>query len=194
MSDLRNGRGTFTLLTQDCNNSNPVWSPTPSRPYASDKPAWKVASIAADGSSAGRSCGLASFHAAVLGSPDGKKLAVGCSAEDAAEDVYVLQLDGGNELRPFVSTPFSDWGARFSRDGKWIAYVSDTSGQYEVYVRPYPGPGSQWQISTGGGEEPTWSHDGREIFYRSGTKWMAAPSRRRAGSLPRRRRCYSGRT
>ena len=45
-------------------------------------------------------------------------------------------------------------------------------GRYEAYVRPYPGPGSQWQISNGGGEEPVWSHDGKEIFYRNGTKWM----------------------
>jgi serine/threonine-protein kinase len=54
-----------------------------------------------------------------------------------------------------------------------MAYISDASGQYEVYVRPYPGPGGQWQISNGGGEEPVWSHDGKEIFYRNGTKWMA---------------------
>jgi serine/threonine-protein kinase len=72
-----------------------------------------------------------------------------------------------------VDTPFSDWAAKFSPDGHWIAYTADVSGQYEVYVRPFPGPGSQWQISTGGGEEPVWSRAGKEIFYRNGTKWMA---------------------
>jgi eukaryotic-like serine/threonine-protein kinase len=71
-----------------------------------------------------------------------------------------------------VDSPFSDWGAKFSPDGHWIACTSDASGQYEVYVRPFPGPGAQWQISTGG-EEPVWSRDGKEIVYRNGTNWMA---------------------
>jgi eukaryotic-like serine/threonine-protein kinase len=107
-------------------------------------------------------------------SPDGKTLAVGCStAESGNEGVYLLSPGDNSAPRVFVDTPFSDWGAKFSPDGHWIAYTSDASGQYEVYVRPFPGPGSQWQVSTGGGEEPVWSRDGKEIFYRNGTKWMA---------------------
>ena len=61
----------------------------------------------------------------------------------------------------------------FSPDGRWLAYVSDESGRYEIYVQPYPGPNGKWQISTGGGTEPRWNPKGRELFYRSGNKMMA---------------------
>jgi len=62
---------------------------------------------------------------------------------------------------------------RFSSDGRWLAYTSDESGRYEIYVQPYPGPGGKWQISTEGGTEPAWNPNGRELFYRSGDKMMA---------------------
>jgi Tol biopolymer transport system component len=60
-----------------------------------------------------------------------------------------------------------------SPDGRWLAYVSNESGGYEVYVQPFPGPGRKWQVSTEGGTEPVWSRNGRELFYRSGRKMMA---------------------
>jgi eukaryotic-like serine/threonine-protein kinase len=53
----------------------------------------------------------------------------------------------------------------FSPDGKWLAYTSNESGQNEVYVRPFPGPGGKWQISTGGGRNPVWSRTRPELFY-----------------------------
>ena len=53
----------------------------------------------------------------------------------------------------------------FSPDGKWLAYTSNESGQTEVYVRPFPGPGGKWQISTGGGRNPVWSGTRPELFY-----------------------------
>jgi len=57
--------------------------------------------------------------------------------------------------------------AYVSPDGHWLAYMSNESGHYQVYVRPFPGPGGKWQISTGGGVFPEWSPNGREIFYRT---------------------------
>jgi len=62
---------------------------------------------------------------------------------------------------------------RFSPDGKCMAYISDESGRFEVYVQPYPGPGGKWQISTEGGVEPVWARNGRELFYRNGDQMMA---------------------
>jgi serine/threonine-protein kinase len=56
---------------------------------------------------------------------------------------------------------------RFSYDGRWVAYVSDESGRYEIYVRPFPGPGGRVRVSDDGGSEPVWSHSGRRLFYRS---------------------------
>ncbi len=54
-----------------------------------------------------------------------------------------------------------------------MAYTSDESGRYEVYVQPFPGPGGKWQISTDGGREVLWNRNGRELFYRNGSKLMA---------------------
>ena len=72
------------------------------------------------------------------------------------------------KAQPFLRTPFNESAPRFSPDGHWLAYVSDESGRYEIYVQPYPGPGGKWQISTEGGTEPVWNPNGRELFYRSG--------------------------
>lgn len=80
---------------------------------------------------------------------------------------------GDLKAQPFLRTPFTEGGPRFSPDGRWLAYVSDESGRREIYVQPYPGPGGKWQISTEGGGEPVWNRNGRELFYRSGGKMMA---------------------
>jgi hypothetical protein len=71
------------------------------------------------------------------------------------------------EPKPFVNSPFNEVEPDFSPDGRWLAYMSNESGQFEVYVRPFPGPGGKWQISTGGGSYPKWSHNGKELFYRT---------------------------
>jgi eukaryotic-like serine/threonine-protein kinase len=171
------GRGTFTRLTQSGLHGAPIWSPDGRQIAYNAVQDGKVTVMArpVDGSGGETQLWSGTLRCVPYSwSPDGKTIAVGCSSDQSGnEDVYLLSVGDKSEPRPFVQTPFSDWGAKFSPDGNWIAYTSDTSGQYEVYVRPFPGPGSQWQISTGGGEEPVWSHDGKEIFYRNGTKWMA---------------------
>jgi serine/threonine-protein kinase len=65
----------------------------------------------------------------------------------------------------------------FSPDGDWVAYRSNESGRYEIWVRPYPGPGPSHLVSTDGGETPLWSRDGTEIFYRNGQSLMSAAVR-----------------
>ena len=66
----------------------------------------------------------------------------------------------------FLKTPASEGTASFSPDGRWIAYTSDESGRFEVYVRPFQGSGGgKWQISTGGGAYSFWSRDGRELYF-----------------------------
>lgn len=77
----------------------------------------------------------------------------------------VAPLTGDRKPFPFLSTPFSEMQGVFSPDGKWVAYQSDESGRFEIYVRPFPGPGGQWQVSTGGGISPRWRADGRELYY-----------------------------
>jgi serine/threonine-protein kinase len=105
-------------------------------------------------------------------SPDGNILAYMEHTPETSLDIWMKRRD--QPPQPWLKTRFREWGAAFSRDGKYIAYVSDESGQYEIYVRPASGEGAKWQISSEGGEEPLWSKDGRELFYRTGPKWMAA--------------------
>jgi len=71
-----------------------------------------------------------------------------------------MTAGGDRKPYPFLSTPFNESEGVFSPDGKWVAYQSNESGRNEIYVRPFPGPGGQWQISTGGGTSPRWRPDG----------------------------------
>jgi Tol biopolymer transport system component len=93
------------------------------------------------------------------------------SSPGAGRDIGVLRLSD-RKVEPFLATPFNEGAPQFSPDGRWLAYVSNESGRYEIYVQPYPGPGAKSQISTDGGGEPLWNPDGRELFYRSGNKMM----------------------
>ena len=101
-------------------------------------------------------------------------------------DVWILPLGGDGEARPFLESRFEEGEARFSYDGRWIAYQSDESGQPEVYVQRFPGPGGKRQISVGGGTQPRWRRDGGELYYRRGADVMrvAVPARGETVSWP----------
>ena len=73
-----------------------------------------------------------------------------------------------------VASTFTNRLAKLSRDGKWLAYTSNVTGKMDVYVRPFPGPGGAKQVSVDGGDQPLWSRDGRELYYRDGTSLIAA--------------------
>jgi serine/threonine-protein kinase len=107
-------------------------------------------------------------------SPDGERVATVRGGPTTGLDLWVHPVTGPRAQQPFLRTPFAEAGPAFSPDGRWIAYGSDESGQSEIYVRPYPGPGRKWQISTGGGVHALWARKGKEIFYRNGQKFMAA--------------------
>jgi Tol biopolymer transport system component len=78
----------------------------------------------------------------------------------------------GGEPEPLLAGPGSEGSLTFAPDGKWMAYGSDETGRYEVYVQPFPGPGGKWQLTTEGGKGPLWSRDGKEIFYTHGPRMM----------------------
>ena len=75
-----------------------------------------------------------------------------------------------------MQAPFNERFARFSPEPspRWVAYDSDESGRYEVYIQAYPEPKGKWQVSNGGGQYPAWSPDGREIFYVSADSKLMA--------------------
>ncbi len=111
-------------------------------------------------------------------SPDGRYLIyVTPTNPDTGADLWVQPLFG-NERKPwaFLQTKFNERQAQFSPDGEWIAYQSNESGTQEIYIRPFPKSGGQWQVSTSGGIQPRWRRDGKEVFYVSPEgKLMAAP-------------------
>jgi WD40 repeat protein len=80
-------------------------------------------------------------------------------------DLMVLPMTGDRKPTAFLRTPFNERKARFSPDGKWVAYTSDESGLREVYVQSFPPNGGKWLISTAGGNQPTWRANGKELFY-----------------------------
>jgi Tol biopolymer transport system component/tRNA A-37 threonylcarbamoyl transferase component Bud32 len=88
----------------------------------------------------------------------------------------ILGLEGGDTtLVPLVASPASEFHPALSPDGRWLAYASNESGAYEVYVRPFPETSSaKWQISTAGGGEPAWAPTGRELLYINGRAEMVS--------------------
>jgi eukaryotic-like serine/threonine-protein kinase len=104
-------------------------------------------------------------------SPDGHHLVYTDSDSDTGVDLWVFSTTD-RKKEPFLRTRFTETTPRFGPDGRWIAYASNESGRDEVFVRPFPGPGGKTQISTDTGTNPSWSPDGREIFYRRGTAVM----------------------
>jgi Tol biopolymer transport system component len=98
-------------------------------------------------------------------SPDGRFILYSTFGAPTGNDLFVLPLFGDRRPFPFLQTQFNEFDGRFSPDGKWVVYSSNESGKYEVYVAPFPGPGGKWQVSTAGGQGPSWRRDGNEIFY-----------------------------
>jgi Tol biopolymer transport system component len=98
-------------------------------------------------------------------SSDGRFLLFVKASGNGAGDLWVYPLQPEGKPYPIAETRFNEANARFSPDIRWIAYNTDESGQGEVYVRPFPGPGERQQISTGGGRLPHWSRDGRKLFF-----------------------------
>jgi eukaryotic-like serine/threonine-protein kinase len=82
-------------------------------------------------------------------------------------DLWILPTFGDRNPYPFLQTEFDEFQGTFSPDGRWIAYTSNESGNYEVYVQPFPASGKKWRISTSGGGQPRWRRDGKELFYLS---------------------------
>jgi dipeptidyl aminopeptidase/acylaminoacyl peptidase len=80
-------------------------------------------------------------------------------------DLWVLPMTGDRKPIPFLQTEFRERQAQFSPDGKWVVYMSNESGNDEVYVQSFPPAAGKWKISTNGGAAPRWRGDGQEIFF-----------------------------
>jgi Tol biopolymer transport system component len=99
-------------------------------------------------------------------SPDGQTiLYVTPNNPETGADIWYVPLSGDRKPIPFVETPFLERAGQFSPDGRWVAYQSNETGRYEIYVRSFPGPGGQQQVSPSGGIQARWRSDGREMYY-----------------------------
>jgi Tol biopolymer transport system component len=98
--------------------------------------------------------------------PDGMSLLFTETFPETREDVMQIALSGAHTTTPLVRSAAAERNGTVSPDGHWLAYEANDSGQFEIYVRPYPDVSKgRWQVSTRGGMRPLWSPDGRELFY-----------------------------
>ena len=104
---------------------------------------------------------------------DGDTLVFMRSTQETSFDIMRLSLRNPTEIRPLLQTSAYEGGGRLSPDGRWLVYISNESGQNEVYLRPFPALDRRWTISTQGGTQALWNPNGKEIFYRNGDKMMA---------------------
>ena len=115
-------------------------------------------------------------------SRDGRFLSYASLGPETERDLWLLPMEGDRRPFVFLKTDFDERSGHFSPDGRWVAYTSNESGRYEIYVRPFSGTtpgastGGQWQVSTSGGVSPRWRADGKELYYMApDSKLMAAP-------------------
>src|SRR5262249_48280329 len=106
-------------------------------------------------------------------SPDGRNILFTEFKPKTGADLWVVSTDKSHEVRPYLETPFAEREPVVSPNGRWVAYVSDSSGQNEVYVQPFEAGGQRVQVSSEGGEEPCWARTGHELFYRKGGRMMS---------------------
>ena len=165
VADKNSRRLTFEAIAQ----AHPAWTPDGARIayFAYGRSIdWKSATGAGD------SEGLVEFSTSTLVpqafTSDGRYLVF-----NQDNDIYSLPLDGDDKPVPLIASAARENGGFLSPDDRWLAYASDESGRWEVYVRPFPDIESgRWQVSTAGGTEPAWSVDGRELFFRNGDQMM----------------------
>lgn len=90
-------------------------------------------------------------------------------ASATKSDLWLLPAARGSPVA-FLRTPFNELDGRISPDGKWLAYISDETGRFEIHVTSFPAAGERTQVSLNGGTEPEWGRNGKELFYRAAAK------------------------
>jgi serine/threonine protein kinase/Tol biopolymer transport system component len=174
-------RSGFTRFTFDpALNYNPLWSPDGTRVAFSSnrKASFNLHLMPSSG---------AGIEELLLETPtnkqpldwskDGRFLLYVDLEPKTARDLWTLEMTGSErKSRVLINTPFEERNGQFSPDGRWVAYETNESGQFEIVVQPFPEPTGKWQVSTNSGTQPRWRADGKEIYFIAPDgKLMAAP-------------------
>jgi len=185
--DTRGGNGSTIHCNRRRLAAEARWSPDSKQIYYFGHPAGQLAILrkTADGSGSEELI-LKQDHwlAPKSITPDGRYLLFESNEPESGSDLWLMPLAGEGKPAPFIKTSSNEGNAVLSPDGRWVAYVSDKSGRFEIYVRPFPAPGPEAQISSGtadwvsgGSTVPVdWRRDGKELFYVSADwKVMSVP-------------------
>lgn len=169
-------RGVLAKLTSDGVSHWPIWSPDGTQlAYRSGPMAkfrlWRVPADRSRPPEQVPAVGVS--QSAESWSPDGRAIAYTALAPGAPPGIMVTHVDGAHPAETFVSGKAPAGSAKFSPDGRWLAYCSNESGKAQVYVQAFPGPGAKIQVSIDGGTDPVWKRSNGELFYRNGDRMMA---------------------
>jgi Tol biopolymer transport system component len=116
-------------------------------------------------------------------SRDGRHLLIGRSTAETRDDLWILVPREGAEPQPYAATAFNQTFGAFSPDGRFIAYASDESGKFDIYVETLPKAGGRVRVTTAGGTEPRWNRDGTELFYRRGSEIHVVTLNRQSNAI-----------
>jgi len=170
------GRGTLTKASFGGDDYHPEWSPDGtmlgydstksgySQVYVKHGIAQGAETVVTDGPEQKEFDGW---------TPDGREIIFVRQNKEMGMDVYAAGVEGDHKPRPLVVGPFNQFGARLSPDGKWLAYVSDESGQPEVFVQAMSDASNRAQVSVEGGINPQWAHSGGELLFQSKNRVMS---------------------
>ncbi len=166
-----------TRLTFTGTNRYPVWSPDGQRiAFASARDGVRRIYQKATGGTVREGVLEDSNRLPQDWSHDGRYLitATGSQTGSTGNDIWALPLFGDRKSFPVANTKYSEFFAKLSPDGKWLAYNSDETTRAEIYVVSFPDPGDKYLVSSEGGSRPAWSYDGRQLFYLSADAKMMA--------------------
>ncbi|MFB3098471.1 MAG: protein kinase [Acidimicrobiia bacterium] len=171
-------RGTKLRLTfGGAHEAGPVWSPDGQRiAYLSKGPGkHQILYKAANGAGSEVTIFESDFGGEPVDwSPDGRYLLM--EGFGLWRDLWILPVGGEEEPIRYTTKTAAEVSGRFSPDGRWIAYASTETGRMEIYIKPWPDGGGKLQVSTGGGNDPRWRADGKELFYlEAARRLMAVP-------------------
>jgi serine/threonine-protein kinase len=168
-------RGTRIRLNAAAGSGYPLWTPDGNWVTfgSSTGGAWNVFRQRADGSGEPeRLLSSENDQIPYAWSSDGSVLVYTEVNLTTRQDIWLLSVSG-RQAHPLLNSVANEGQPAISRDGRWLAYVSDESGRSEVYVTTYPPGRDRTLISVDGGEEPVWSRSSNELYYRNGQRWMA---------------------